>query len=195
MAVLRTVAEDAELLVLGLRGEGSHPRIPVGSTADALVRAGERPVLLVPGALAGEGSPDRCDGVALGLDARGPAGGTVTLAFETARLRGARPHAVPARRLPVRAAERPFPSSERIARSGRTTRCSICRTRCGRGAARIRRSMPWRTPSCSPRRWRSPTPPGTAVSWWSADGTAAGDVRPRGRGPSAHAAHSGHGPR
>ncbi|MFJ8632412.1 universal stress protein [Streptomyces sp. NPDC093568] len=111
-AALRTMAQDAEMLVIGLRGEGSHPRIPVGSTADALVRACERPVVLVPGALPGEGPPGRVDGVTLGIDARGPADGAVGLAFETARLRAARLHAVHAWKLPARAAERPLPVLE-----------------------------------------------------------------------------------
>ncbi|SEE06996.1 universal stress protein [Streptomyces sp. PAN_FS17] len=112
VAVLRTMAEDAELLVVGLRGEGSHPRIRVGTTAGALTRTCERPVVLVPGALAADGPPGRVDGVTLGIDARSPAGGAVTLAFDTAGLRGARLHAVHAWRLPAQAAERPFPALE-----------------------------------------------------------------------------------
>ncbi|MCZ4602724.1 universal stress protein [Streptomyces sp. Lzd4kr] len=112
VAALRATAEYAELLVLGLRGEGNHPRIPVGSTADALVRAYERPMVLVPGALAGEEPHGRVDGVTLGIDARNPASGAAGLAFETARLRGARLHAVHAWTLPAQAAERPFPALE-----------------------------------------------------------------------------------
>ncbi|QOV33697.1 universal stress protein [Streptomyces ferrugineus] len=111
-AALRTTAEDAELLVLGLRGEGDHPRIPVGSTASALVRACRRPMVLVPGAPAGEGPPGRADGVTLGFDARGPASGAVGLAFEAARLRGVRLHAVHTWALPAQAAKRPFPVLE-----------------------------------------------------------------------------------
>ena len=112
VAVLRTMAEDAELLVLGMRGEGCHPRIHLGSTAGSLVRACERPVVLVPGALPGEVPPGCVDGVALGIDARAPAGDAVALAFEAARLRGVRLHAVHAWNLPARAAERPFPVLE-----------------------------------------------------------------------------------
>lgn len=112
VSALRTTAADAELLVLGLRGEGSHPRIPVGSTATALVRACERPVVLVPGTLAGDGPPGRADGVTLGIDARNLAGAAVGLAFEAARLRHARLHAVHAWTLPPQAAERPFPVLE-----------------------------------------------------------------------------------
>ncbi|WDF43982.1 universal stress protein [Streptomyces sp. T12] len=112
VAALRTVAGDAELLVLGLRGEGSHPRVPVGSTATALARACERPVVLVPGSLSGERPPGRADAVTLGIDARNPADGAVGLAFEAARLRGARLHAVHVWTLPAQAAERPFPALE-----------------------------------------------------------------------------------
>lgn len=112
VAVLRTMAADAELLVLGLRGEGGHPGFPVGSTASALVRACERPVVLVPGSLAGEGPPGRADAVTLGIDARSPASGAVGLAFEAAGLRGARLHAVHAWTLPAQAALRPFPVLE-----------------------------------------------------------------------------------
>ncbi|KUO06227.1 universal stress protein [Streptomyces caeruleatus] len=112
VAALRTMAEDAEMLVLGLRGEGSRPGAPVGSTAAALARACERPVVLVPGSLAGEGPPGHGDGVALGIDARNPASGAVGLAFEAARLHGARLHALHSWTLPAQAAERPFPPLE-----------------------------------------------------------------------------------
>ncbi|MGC9543521.1 universal stress protein [Streptomyces sp. UG1] len=111
-AALRTAAGDAELLVLGLRGEGAHPRIPVGSTATAMVRACPRPVVLVPGAPTGEGPPGRADGVTLGIDARGPASGAVGLAFEAAGLRGVRLHAVHVWAPLARAAQRPFPVLE-----------------------------------------------------------------------------------
>ncbi|MCZ4604067.1 universal stress protein, partial [Streptomyces sp. Lzd4kr] len=49
VAALRAVAADAELLVVGLRGEGSRAEVPVGSTAAALTQACERPVVLAPG--------------------------------------------------------------------------------------------------------------------------------------------------
>ncbi|MFI7413381.1 universal stress protein [Streptomyces sp. NPDC049627] len=112
VAALRTVTESAELLVLGLRGEGSHPKTPVGSTATALARTYERPVVLVPGTFTGEGPPGRADGVALGIDAHNPPSGAVGLGFEAARLRGARLHAVHAWVLPAQAARRPFPALE-----------------------------------------------------------------------------------
>ncbi|MFE7441834.1 universal stress protein [Streptomyces chartreusis] len=108
MAALRTVAADAELLVVGLRGEDSPAGVPVGSTAVALTRACERPVVLVPGGW----PPGRADAVTVGIDARGPASAVVGLAFEAARSRGARLHAVHAWTLPAQAAERPFPALE-----------------------------------------------------------------------------------
>ncbi|MFG2549326.1 universal stress protein [Streptomyces sp. NPDC048581] len=109
---LRALAEEAELLVLGLRGEGGHAGIVVGSTASALAAECTRPVVLVPGTLAGDGPPGRTDTVTLGIEARRPADGAVDLAFEAARLRGARLHAVHAWTLPARAAESPFPVLE-----------------------------------------------------------------------------------
>ncbi|PWI13199.1 hypothetical protein DI272_02935 [Streptomyces sp. Act143] len=112
VAALRALAEDAELLVLGLRGEGGHAGVAVGSTAAALAVACPGPLVLVPGALAGEEPTGPADGVALGIDARHPAGAAVDLAFEAARLRGARLHAVHAWTLPARAARTPFPVLE-----------------------------------------------------------------------------------
>ncbi len=110
--VLGALAEEAELLVIGLRGEGEHPRIAVGSTASALATGCARPLVLVPGTLAGEGPAGRADAVTLGIDARNPAGGAVALAFEAARVRGARLHAVHAWTLPGQAARSPLPVLE-----------------------------------------------------------------------------------
>ncbi|MFC8243942.1 universal stress protein [Streptomyces chartreusis] len=108
VAALRAVAADAELVVVGLRGEGSRAEVPVGSTAVALTRACERPVVLVPG-----GRPaGRADTVTVGIDARNPASAAVGLAFEAARSGGVRLHAVHAWTLPAQAAERPFPALE-----------------------------------------------------------------------------------
>lgn len=108
VAALRAVAADAELLVVGLRGEGSRAEVPVGSTAVALTRSCERPVALVPGGR----PPGRADAVTVGIDARDSASAAVGLAFEAARSRGARLHAVHAWTLPAQAAERPFPALE-----------------------------------------------------------------------------------
>ncbi|MEU9657357.1 universal stress protein [Streptomyces chartreusis] len=108
VAALRGVAADAELLAVGLRGEGGRAEVPVGSTAMALTRTCERPVVLVPGGR----PPGRADAVTVGIDARDPASGAVGLAFEAARSRGVRLHAVHAWTLPAQAAERPFPALE-----------------------------------------------------------------------------------
>ncbi|KUO17683.1 universal stress protein [Streptomyces dysideae] len=110
--VLRAAAADADLVVLGLRGEGGHAGVPVGSTASALATECARPVVLIPGTLAGEGPPGRAAGVTVGIDALNPSDGAVGLAIEEARLRGARLHAVHAWTLPAQAALRPFPVLE-----------------------------------------------------------------------------------
>ncbi|AZP15398.1 universal stress protein [Streptomyces aquilus] len=110
--VLRALAEEAELLVVGLRGEGGHAGVTVGTTAAVLTVSCPGPVVLVPGTLAGEEPPGRADGVTLGIDARDPVGPAVDLAFEAARLRGVRLHAVHAWRFPAQAARSPFPVLE-----------------------------------------------------------------------------------
>ncbi|MCW8376093.1 universal stress protein [Streptomyces justiciae] len=110
--VLRGLAEDAELLVLGLRGEGGRAGVAVGSTAAALAVACPGPLVLVPGALAGAEPPGRADGVTLGIDARDPVAAVVDLAFEAARLRGERLHAVHAWTFPPQATCSPFPVLE-----------------------------------------------------------------------------------
>ena len=110
--VLRTLSEDAELLVVGLRGEGGHAGVAVGSTAAALAVSCRGPLVLVPGARADEQLPGRADGVTVGIDARDPMGPAVDLAFEAARLRGARLHAVHAWRFPPQAVRSPFPVLE-----------------------------------------------------------------------------------
>ncbi|MDN3027841.1 universal stress protein [Streptomyces sp. S.PB5] len=111
-AVLRAWAEQAELLVLGLRGEGGHAGVAVGSTAAALAAGCARPVVLVPGTFAGRWQPGRADGVVLGIDARDPADGPIGFAFEAARLHGVRLHAVHCWTFPAQAARSPFPVLE-----------------------------------------------------------------------------------
>ncbi|MFC8348388.1 universal stress protein [Streptomyces sp. NPDC057280] len=108
--VLRTLAEDAELLVLGLRGEGGRAAVAVGSTAATLAVSCHGPLVLVPGTLARKEPPRRAGGVTLGIDARDPVGPAVDLAFEAARLRGARVHAVHAWAFPAQRS--PFPVLE-----------------------------------------------------------------------------------
>ena len=110
--VLRTAGEDAELVVLGLRGEGGHAGITVGSTAAALATSSAGPVVLVPGGLPDEGPPRPSAGVTVGVDGRAPAGGALDFAFEAARLRGARLHAVYAWKLPAHTAASPLPALE-----------------------------------------------------------------------------------
>lgn len=63
------------------------------------------PLILVPDAPA---RLHRAGGVTLGIDARRPAGAAIDFAFESARLRGVRLHAVHAWALPPSAAELPF---------------------------------------------------------------------------------------
>ncbi|ANS70140.1 hypothetical protein SLINC_7916 [Streptomyces lincolnensis] len=100
-------AENAELLVVGLRGEAAGAG--VGSTASALAAECARPVVLVPGTLAGRGRPGD---VVLGIDARDPADHAIARAFEEARLRGTRLHTVYAWTLPPDHERSPFPVLE-----------------------------------------------------------------------------------
>ncbi|WP_413759877.1 universal stress protein [Streptomyces sp. MMBL 11-3] len=85
---------DAEMLVLGLRGEGGFAGLAVGSTALAAAAAVDRPVVLVPTGSGAGRRARRPDKVTLAVDARAPVDGTVDFAFDTARLHGARLHAV-----------------------------------------------------------------------------------------------------
>ena len=110
---LRAAGAHAELVVLGLRGEGRHAGVALGSTAAALATGCAGPTVLVPGTLAGRDVPGHTDAVTVGVDARDPAGGALGFAFEAARLRGVRLHAVHAWALPVSAAESPFPMAEK----------------------------------------------------------------------------------
>ncbi|WP_406437147.1 universal stress protein [Streptomyces sp. NBC_01613] len=110
--VLRTAGDGAQLLVVGLRGEGGHAGVTVGSTAAALATDSAGPVVLVPGTLADNGPPRPSAGVTVGVDVRTPAGSALDFAFEAARLRGARLHAVYAWELPAHAAASPLPVLE-----------------------------------------------------------------------------------
>ncbi|MCX5250446.1 universal stress protein [Streptomyces sp. NBC_00201] len=110
--VLRTAGDGAQLLVVGLRGEGGHAGVTVGSTAAVLATASAGPVVLVPGTLADNGPPRPSAGVTVGVDVRTPAGSALDFAFEAARLRGARLHAVYAWKLPAHAAASPLPVLE-----------------------------------------------------------------------------------
>ncbi|MFE7172895.1 universal stress protein [Streptomyces sp. NPDC057616] len=110
--VLRAVGRDAELLVLGLRGEGGQAGTAVGSTAEAVAEESTGPVVLVPGATPAEAPPWRSAGVAVGVDVRDPSAAALDFAFEAARLRGARLHAVHAWQLPDSAVSPPLPILE-----------------------------------------------------------------------------------
>ncbi|MGQ4388635.1 universal stress protein [Streptomyces sp. SAS_270] len=110
--VLRAVGKDAEVLVLGLRGEGGHAGITVGSTAAILATSSPGPLVLVPGTSAEDGPSRPSSGVTVGIDVRRPAGGALDFAFEAARLRGARLHAVYAWKLPAHTAASPLPVLE-----------------------------------------------------------------------------------
>lgn len=110
---LRAVSAHAELVVLGLRGESRHTRMPLGSTAAALAAGCAGPLVLVPGTLAGLDVPGHTDAVTVGVDARDPADGALGFAFEAARLHRVRLHAVHAWALPGGAAESPFPMAEK----------------------------------------------------------------------------------
>ncbi|MFF4804304.1 universal stress protein [Streptomyces sp. NPDC001351] len=110
--VLRAVGEEAELLVIGLRGEGGGAGTTVGTTAAALAEESPGPVVLVPGPPVDQPPPRPSAGVTVGVDVRDPAGGALDFAFEAAQLRGARLHAVHAWKLPASAAASPFPVLE-----------------------------------------------------------------------------------
>lgn len=99
--VLSAVSREADLVVVGLRGEGGHAGIGPGSTATALAAEAPGPVVLVPGTSADEAPPRPSAGVTVGIDVRDPAGGALEFAFEAARSRGTRLHATYAWRLPA----------------------------------------------------------------------------------------------
>ncbi len=109
---LRAAGAQAELVVLGLRGEGTHAKVAVGSTATALARGSHGPVVLVPGTLATPGPPQRSDGVAVGVDARDPAGDALDFAFSAALRHGIRLHAVHTWHLPENRVCLPWPVPE-----------------------------------------------------------------------------------
>jgi nucleotide-binding universal stress UspA family protein len=109
--VLRALGKDAELLVLGLRGEGGQSGIAVGSTVTAVAAESAGPVVLVPCPTPCEPPPGRSTGVTVEVDVHDPSAAALDVAFEAARLRGARLHAVHSWKLPARAAS-PLPVLE-----------------------------------------------------------------------------------
>ncbi|MCX4904018.1 universal stress protein [Streptomyces sp. NBC_00878] len=93
-SALCSQSRDAEMVVLGLRGEGGFAGLSLGSTALAVAGASDCPVVLVPTGLAREGPVRRPDKVTLAVDARDPADGAIDFALDTARLRLVRLHAL-----------------------------------------------------------------------------------------------------
>jgi len=100
--------DEAKMVVLGIPAEGGAADLTPGSTALALVEASACPVVLVPDDPAGADPTSHRDEVTLGVDARDPAEEAIDFAFETARVRGVRLHAVHAWRFPSCATELPF---------------------------------------------------------------------------------------
>ncbi|MEV7977826.1 universal stress protein [Streptomyces sp. NPDC086519] len=103
----------ASVIVCGVSGEADAPP-GSGSPWAALVDAARGPVVLVPDLLT---TSHRRTGVTLGVDARDPSAAALAFAFQSARLRGVRLHAVHAWALPADAVGRPFgvPEGERAA--------------------------------------------------------------------------------
>jgi nucleotide-binding universal stress UspA family protein len=100
-AALLSLGSRASCTVLGLRGEGGVPGPAVGSVAHEPAARSDLPVVLVPGGGSGRtGREWRTGQVALGVDARDPVSTVVDFAFDAARRRGVRLHAVHAWRLP-----------------------------------------------------------------------------------------------
>ncbi|MFF4113225.1 universal stress protein [Streptomyces sp. NPDC001714] len=95
----------ASVIVCGVSGDDDAPPLRSGSLSATLVRAAHDPVVLVPDRLA---TSRHRTGVTLGVDAREPSDAALGFAFESARLRGIRLHAVHAWALPAGAAYRPF---------------------------------------------------------------------------------------
>ncbi|MCX5181838.1 universal stress protein [Streptomyces sp. NBC_00268] len=98
---LLSLGSRASCTVLGLHGEDGVPGPAAGSVPHEVAARSNLPVLLVPGG--GNGRTDRrwrTGQVALGVDARDPVSAVMDFAFDAARRRGARLHAVHAWRLP-----------------------------------------------------------------------------------------------
>ncbi|MHB9864141.1 universal stress protein [Streptomyces sp. YIM S03343] len=85
-AVLRTLTDHAELLVVGLDNTGGG----AGTTAALVTAVCSCPVVLVPA----PDRPGRTGPVIVGVDVRDPSDGPLGFAFETARRRRAPLHAV-----------------------------------------------------------------------------------------------------
>ncbi|MER6441246.1 universal stress protein [Streptomyces sp. NPDC001185] len=93
-AIAAALGLRASITVLGLHGGDGVPVPAVSSVAHEVAAHSDLPVVLVPG---GEW---RTGQVVLGVDARDPVSAVVDFAFDAARRRGARLHAIHTWRLP-----------------------------------------------------------------------------------------------
>ncbi|AUY47739.1 universal stress protein [Streptomyces sp. CB01881] len=84
-AALVAAAEDAELLVLGARGDGGFPELRVGSTALHVAAWAGCPTVVLPAEQPGPGPREH---VVVGVDARRPAEAALAFAFDAARRYG-----------------------------------------------------------------------------------------------------------
>jgi nucleotide-binding universal stress UspA family protein len=100
-AALLSLGSRASCIVLGLRGADGVPVPAMGSVVHEVAARSNLPVVLVPGGGHGrKGREWRTGQVVLGVDAHDPVSDVVDFAFDAARRRGARLHAVHAWRLP-----------------------------------------------------------------------------------------------
>ncbi|TXS78993.1 MULTISPECIES: universal stress protein [unclassified Streptomyces] len=100
-AIAAVLASRASIIVLGLRGEDGVPVPAVGSVIHEVAARSDLPVVLVPAGGHGPvGGEWRTVQVVLSLDARNPVSPVVDFAFDAARRRGARLHAIHTWRLP-----------------------------------------------------------------------------------------------
>jgi nucleotide-binding universal stress UspA family protein len=90
-AALLAASEDADLLVLGARGDGGFPGLRVGSTALLLAARSGCPTVVLP---ADPPGPALHEQVVVGVDARRPAEAALEFAFAAAQRYGLPLHAV-----------------------------------------------------------------------------------------------------
>jgi nucleotide-binding universal stress UspA family protein len=98
---LTSVGATAGLLVLGSRGSGGFPGLLAGSTSLQLAACAVCPVVVVPGAAAGEHDAGTRHGVVVGVHGREPSEGLLSFAFGTAQRRGLPLRVVHAWRYPL----------------------------------------------------------------------------------------------
>lgn len=100
----------ASVIVCGVGEDNDVPLPAPGCLSATPVGTARGPVVLVPGLLA---TSRHRPGVTVVVDPRDPCDAALCFAFESARIRGVRLHAVHAWALPAGAVERPFGISER----------------------------------------------------------------------------------